>query len=97
MISFIRKAKDWRDMLIFVLNFTPISHHNYRIGAPVQGFYKEIFNSDAEIYGGSNIGNMGGVEAETKPFHNKPYSMAIGIPPLSVLVFKPMIPNDKGM
>ncbi len=96
-ISFIRKAKDWRDMLIFVLNFTPISHHNYRIGAPVQGFYKEIFNSDAEIYGGSNIGNMGGVEAETKPFHNKPYSMTIGIPPLSVLVFKPMIPNDKGM
>ncbi|MCX7709739.1 MAG: 1,4-alpha-glucan branching protein GlgB [Clostridia bacterium] len=89
-VSFIRKGKDWHDSLIFVCNFTPVVHDHYRIGVPFDLFYKEIFNSDAEIYGGSNVGNCGGLQAEQIPCHNKPYSLGLRIPPLSVFVLKPV-------
>ncbi|MCX7843437.1 MAG: 1,4-alpha-glucan branching protein GlgB [Clostridia bacterium] len=88
-VSFIRKGKDWRDMLVFVCNFTPLPHNDYRIGVPHNLFYEEIFNSDSEIYGGSNVGNMGGVKAEPLSFHNRPFSVTLQIPPLGVLVLKP--------
>ena len=58
-VSFIRKAKDSKNMLIFVYNFTPVVHDHYRIGVPFHTFYREVFNSDSEIYGGSNVGNCG--------------------------------------
>ncbi|MDK2934475.1 MAG: 1,4-alpha-glucan branching enzyme, partial [Clostridiales bacterium] len=89
-ISFIRKGKDWHDMLLFVCNFTPIVHDHYRIGVPFNLYYKEIFNSDAELYGGSNVGNCGGLYAEEVPCNGRPYSMALRIPPLGMLVFKPI-------
>jgi 1,4-alpha-glucan branching enzyme len=88
-VSFIRKGKDYRNMLIFVCNFTPVTHYNYRIGVPFDIYYKEVMNSDSSIYGGSNVGNYGGVNAEHYVMHNRPYSIKINIPPLATVVFKP--------
>jgi 1,4-alpha-glucan branching enzyme len=88
-ISFLRKGKDWHDSLIFVCNFTPVPHEDYRIGAPFDTVYDEIFNSDWDKYGGSNVGNFGEIKAEHEPMHNKPYSIRLRIPPLATIVLKP--------
>jgi 1,4-alpha-glucan branching enzyme len=88
-VSFIRKGKDYRNMLIFVCNFTPVTHYNYRIGVPFDMYYKEVLNSDSGIYGGSNAGNYGGVHAEHHVMHGRPYSIRLNIPPLATVVFKP--------
>ncbi|NLB19036.1 MAG: 1,4-alpha-glucan branching protein GlgB, partial [Syntrophomonadaceae bacterium] len=90
-VSFIRKGKDWHNMLIFVCNFTPAVHENYRIGAPINTIYKEIFNSDKEEYGGSNVINAGIIQAEKRPFHQKPCSITLKIPPLACIVLRPDI------
>jgi 1,4-alpha-glucan branching enzyme len=58
------------------------------VGAPDGGFWKEILNSDAPLYGGSGQGNMGGVEASPLPMHGRPWSLSITAPPLGVVVFK---------
>lgn len=89
-ISFIRKGQDCEDTLIFVCNFTPVVHNSYRIGVPFDLFYKEVFNSDSDIYGGSNVGNMGGLQAEQVACHGRQYSLGIQIPPLAMVVFKPV-------
>ena len=88
-ISFVRKAKDWKDMLIFVCNFTPVVYEGYRVGVPLKGFYKEIMNSDSEIYGGSNKGNFGGLKAQEYSWQGRPYSLELTVPPLATLVLKP--------
>lgn len=88
-ISFMRKGTAPEDKLVFVCNFTPVVYNNYRIGVPEKSFYKEILNSDSEIYGGSNVGNLGGVEAEEKQYLQWPYSICVQVPPLAVVVFKP--------
>jgi len=88
-ISFLRKGKDWHDSLIFVCNFTPVPQEDYRIGAPFDTVYDEIFNSDWDKYGGSNVGNFGEIKAEKEPMHNKPYSIRLRIPPLATIVLKP--------
>jgi 1,4-alpha-glucan branching enzyme len=89
MVSFIRKGKDYRDMLIFICNFTPVVHESYRIGVPFGGHYSEILNSDSEIYGGSNVGNLGGIDALNEESHGRPCSLLLRIPPLGVIVLKP--------
>ena len=88
-ISFIRKGKDWHDMLIFVFNFTPETHESYRMGAPLKAKYIEIFNTDAEKYGGSNVLNTKPIIAEDIPMHEKPYSMKVSIPPLGAIILRP--------
>lgn len=88
-VSFIRKGKDWHDALVFICNFTPVVHNDYRIGAPFDTFYEEILNSDSGIYGGSNVGNLGGVHAEQFGYHGKPYSLRLQVPPISMVVLKP--------
>jgi len=88
-IYFIRKSKDQHDMLIFVCNFTPVARNDYRVGVPFDTYYEEVLNSDSEIYGGSNMGNFGGVHAEHESLHGYPYSIKLQIPPLSMLVVKP--------
>jgi len=87
-ISFIRKARSPENFLVFVCNFTPVPRQHYLTGVPEPGFYREILNSDAEIYGGTNMGNFGGVEAGGNSLHGKPYSIELVLPPLSVLIFK---------
>ena len=87
-VSFIRQGTVADQFLVVVCNFTPVMRSNYRIGVPVAGFYKEIFNSDAAEYGGSGKGNMGGVLAEAVAQHNHANSIKLVIPPLGVLYFK---------
>ncbi|WP_407893483.1 1,4-alpha-glucan branching enzyme [Scytonema sp. NUACC26] len=87
-VSFIRKDKDSDDFVVIVCNFTPQPHSHYRIGVPEQGFYTELFNSDARQYGGSNMGNLGGKWTDNWSFHSRPYSLDLCLPPLGVLVLK---------
>ena len=91
-ISFIRYAKQRQDYVVFVCNFTPTPHYRYKIGFPEVGLYLEIFNSDSEIYGGSNLGNGGAIQAEKTSSHGRLASASIVIPPLGVVVFKPARP-----
>ncbi len=88
-VSFIRKAKDPHDFLVFVFNFTPVPRYNYRVGVPKWGLYREIFNSDSELYWGSNMGNLGGRHTEPIPWHGRPCSLSLNLPPLGALVLKP--------
>ncbi|MGQ9622239.1 MAG: 1,4-alpha-glucan branching protein GlgB [Candidatus Caldatribacteriaceae bacterium] len=87
-ITFLRKGKDPDEFLLFVLNFTPVPRFHYRVGVPRPGFYKEILNSDSTLYGGSNLGNLGGAFAEAVPYHGRPYSLSLLLPPLACCVFK---------
>ncbi|MGD1805073.1 1,4-alpha-glucan branching enzyme [Dapis sp. BLCC M126] len=87
-VSFIRRAKDGKDFVVAVCNFTPQPHSHYRIGVPEPGFYTEIFNSDAGNYGGSNMGNLGGKWTDDWYYHDHPQSLDLCLPPLGILVFK---------
>ncbi len=89
-ISFVRFALDRGDFLVFACNFTPVVRRDYRIGVPRKGIYREIFNSDAEMFGGSNVGNEGAVTAEPIVAHGRPASISLTLPPLGVVVFKPV-------
>ena len=84
-ISFIRRARD-DSFAIIVLNFTPVLRHNYRIGVPTGGQYKEVFNSDSAAYGGSNQGNGSGLQAENMAWMNYSQSLLITLPPLAGLI-----------
>jgi 1,4-alpha-glucan branching enzyme len=86
--SFMRKSRTGESIL-FVVNATPVVRGGYRVGVPRSGFYEEILNTDADIYGGSNVGNYGGVQAhEHWSWQDQPHSIEIDIPPLSVVAFK---------
>ncbi|HZL56810.1 MAG TPA: 1,4-alpha-glucan branching protein GlgB [Bryobacteraceae bacterium] len=87
-ISFMRRAEQPGDDLIFVCNFTPVPRLNYAIGVPEPGYYREILNSDAGAFGGSNMGNAGGATAAPIRMHNRPCSISITLPPLGVVAFK---------
>ena len=87
-VAFVRKAKDPEDFLLFVCNFTPVPRNDYRLGVPRSGRYEEILNSDSELYGGSNLGNFGGVQTEDVPSHAHPYSLRLTLPPLAVIALK---------
>ncbi len=87
-ISFMRREKTDGEWLVIVANFTPQNHTNYRIGVPINGFYEEIFNTDASQYGGSNLGNMGGKSTDSYNIHGYENSIDLCLPPLSVLVLK---------
>ena len=86
-ISFVRKGKKVGDFLVFVFNFTPMSHKEYRIGVPKKGQYEELFNSDDKDFGGAGIHNTA-VTTQKLPFHGHAYSIALDIPPLSMMAFK---------
>jgi 1,4-alpha-glucan branching enzyme len=88
-IAFLRKAPDAQDHILCVCNFTPVPRYNYCLGAPREGFYREVLNTDASIYGGANIGNGGGLYAQAQSSHGFPFSLHIALPPLSVLFLKP--------
>ena len=90
-VSFLRKGSKPEDTLVFVCNFTPVARSSYRVGVPFKGFYREILNSDSEIYGGSNAGNFGGVRSNEAGHDKQPHSIDICVPPLAVVIFKPEI------
>jgi 1,4-alpha-glucan branching enzyme len=87
-ITFIRFAKNREDFIVFACNFTPVPREGYRIGVPRAGLYRELFNTDSELFGGANLGNAGAVMAEEIPFHGRPASLNVTIPPLAVVAFK---------
>jgi 1,4-alpha-glucan branching enzyme len=88
-LAYIRRAKDPNDFVVVVLNFTPVTRDSHLVGVPTGGYYREIFNTDSQYYGGSNVGNHPGVMSEHTPHHGRPYSLNMRLPPLSVTVFKP--------
>jgi 1,4-alpha-glucan branching enzyme len=85
---FLRKSHPGDPVLLVACNFTPVPREGYIVGVPEAGEWEEILNTDAAIYGGSNIGNVGMVIASDAPSHGQPASMAITLPPLSTVVFK---------
>jgi 1,4-alpha-glucan branching enzyme len=88
-VSLLRKGKSADDVVLVVCNFTPIPRENYAVGVPFGGYWRELLNSDSADYGGSNLGNGGGVNAEPVPAHGRPYSVRLTLPPLAALFLKP--------
>lgn len=86
--AWLRKSSAGYPLLV-VGNFTPVVRENYRIGVPQDGRWQEVFNSDAECYGGSNVGNGGGILAEQIPTHGQDVSLSLTLPPLGVIILKP--------
>ncbi len=86
-VSFLRKGKD-DEVVLVALNFTPLPRHNYRLGVPSAGLWEEVLNSDAADYGGSGQGNLGGVQAAPFPFHGRPASLTLTLPPLGAVFLK---------
>jgi 1,4-alpha-glucan branching enzyme len=88
-LSYVRRSGgDRPEELLVVCNFTPMLRRNYRVGVPHVGYWAELLNSDADVYGGSGVGNLGGVESMPVPFHGRPHSLNLTLPPLSILVLK---------
>jgi len=87
-ISFMRREATTGRWVVVVCNFTPQSHAHYRMGVPMAGYYAEVFNTDAERYGGSNLGNLGGKFSDAVGIHGYDQSLDLCLPPLSVLVLR---------
>ncbi|CAL9349283.1 1,4-alpha-glucan branching enzyme GlgB [Actinosynnema sp. ALI-1.44] len=93
-LSFVRIGEDG-SLLACVANFAGMPHHDYRVGLPVAGRWREVVNTDSSAYGGSGVGNMGGVEAEEKPWHGRPASAVLQLPPAGVLWLAPEVGNER--
>jgi 1,4-alpha-glucan branching enzyme len=87
-IAFTRYADDPVDFVVVACNFTPVPREGFRIGVPKPGYYKELLNSDASVYGGSNLGNGGGIQSEAIASHGLDQSINLTIPPLGMVMLK---------
>ncbi len=87
-LSFLRRGKSTDDVILVACNFTPVPRTNYRVGSPRGGFWQEILNSDAPIYGGGGWGNGGGVDAVPVPTHGRHWSLNLTLPALAIVVLK---------
>ncbi len=87
-VSLVRYARDPRDFVVMLFNFTPVPRHDYRIGVPAPGHYAERLNSDSALFGGSNVGNGGGVSTEPIATHGFGQSLNLIVPPLGCLLLK---------
>ncbi len=88
-VSFLRQGRNPQDTLLVVCNCTPMPRSNYTVGVPRGGYWKEVLNSDAAIYGGSGSGNLGGVDAAPVAAQGHYHSLALNLPPLGVVYLKP--------
>jgi 1,4-alpha-glucan branching enzyme len=91
-LSYLRRNPDTAthaepEELVAVCNFTPVVRANFRVGVPRAGRWRELLNSDAS-YGGSGVGNLGGVSADATPWHGRAHSLRITLPPLAIVVFR---------
>lgn len=93
-ISFLRKGKDEKDFLLFVCNFTPVPHFDYLVGTKLLVDYEEVFNSDRDIYSGTNILNSGVIKPKLQNVNGIPYSLELNIPPLSTIILKPKFKEE---
>lgn len=91
-VSFLRKGSPESEPILIVLNYTPLPRHNYRIGVPEHAYWIELLNSDATVYGGSGVGNQGGVWSDEWATHGHNQSISLTVPPLSMLVLKAQRP-----
>ncbi|MEO7670227.1 MAG: 1,4-alpha-glucan branching protein GlgB, partial [Polyangia bacterium] len=91
--AFLRKGvgRNADTPVLAIFNCTPIPRFNYRLGVPIDGVWVEILNTDGAAFGGSNHGNVGGVEASPVPSHGRPYSVNLTLPPLAALFLKPVV------
>jgi len=87
-LVFLRKPITGDDRIVCAFNFTPLPRISYRIGVPGAGQWQEILNTDAEAYGGSNVGNAGSLHAEFTPWHHQPFSLCVTLPPLGAVFFR---------
>jgi 1,4-alpha-glucan branching enzyme len=87
-LSYMRRGKDLDDVVVCIGNFTPVPRHNYRLGVPEMGYWQEVLNSDAPMYGGSGQGNFGGKEATPQSVHGESHSLNVTLPPLAMMVFR---------
>ncbi len=88
-LCYLRRGEDPQDVLVICLNFTPTVRESFAVGVPTDGWYREVFNSDSEHYGGSNVGNGAGATAQKPGFHGRPFALRITLPPLAAVIFKP--------
>ncbi|HEX3444485.1 MAG TPA: 1,4-alpha-glucan branching protein GlgB [Chthoniobacterales bacterium] len=86
-VVFLRKGEN-APLFVFLVNATPVPRYGYRIGVPGEGWYEEVINTDAESYGGGNIGNYGGMHADAIPWQGRSHSISVVLPPLAVVAFK---------
>jgi 1,4-alpha-glucan branching enzyme len=92
-VAFARAGKDPdRDVLVCAMNLSPVPRHGWRVGLSRPGRWREALNTDASLYGGSDVGSLGGVEAEDVPWHGQGWSAEIDLPPLGVVWF---VPEDR--
>jgi len=91
-VAFARRDENDEDVVVCVLNLTPVPRENYRLGLPRSGRWDELLNTDAELYGGSNVGNMGGVDADAPGWHSQPFSATVTLPPLGAVWLAPAKP-----
>ncbi len=85
-IAFVRSSSESPNQMLVACNFTPLTRYDYRVGVPSSGFYAEVFNSDAQVYGGSNVGNQGGIWSESIESHGRQHSIALTLPPLAAVM-----------
>jgi 1,4-alpha-glucan branching enzyme len=88
-VAFARFGRAPGDLTVCVCNFTPVPRHGYRVGVPRGGFYREILNTDSAYYGGSDMGNSGGVVGEPVPWHGQSHSVLLTLPPLAAVWLAP--------
>jgi len=84
-LCFLRRSGGEESPVVVALNFTPVPRHNFRLGVPDGGFWRELLNSDAKEFGGSGQGNLGGVTATPIAFHGRPCSLNLTLPPLGAV------------
>ena len=87
--TFLRKGETPEEVVLVVFNCTPVPRHDYRVGVPFGGLWREILNTDAGAFGGSGMGNLGAVTAEEIPCHARPASLRLTLPPLAALYLAP--------
>ena len=87
-LAWLRMDPDGGAPVLVACNFTPVPRHEYRVGVPAEGRWREILNTDAETYGGSGMGNMGSVAAAADPSHGLPASLALMLPPLAAIALQ---------
>ena len=87
-LCYLRKGLDDAPPILICCNFTPVVREGYRVGVPQGGYWKEVFNSDSELYGGSNVGNYPGRDSLGEGHHGRPDSIAVDLPPLGVIAFR---------
>jgi 1,4-alpha-glucan branching enzyme len=88
-LAFLRYGLNEKRPVLVIANFTPVPRLGYQVGVPIGGMWRELLNSDAEVYGGSGMGNFGAVASRAEPSHGRPHSLTLTVPPLSIVFFTP--------